>query len=134
MANVAYYYIYGKGVELNPEKSAEWFVKAINSGWIDSNQDLPRVRKIIELMQVAKTGDVEAWANLADDLRGIGASLESRGDDPQKAYTESYQWAKQAAEAGHPKGMRILAAALLFYHSVQLGHHTDLFPGFPGTN
>ena len=119
MANVAYYYIYGKGVELNPEKSAEWFVKAINSGWIDSNQDLPRVRKIIELMQVAKTGDVEAWANLADDLRGIGASLESRGDDPQKAYTESYQWAKQAAEAGHPKGMRILAAALLFGRGVE---------------
>ena len=28
----------------------------------------------------------------------------------------------------------VLAAALLFYHSVQLGHHPDLFPGFPGTN
>lgn len=28
----------------------------------------------------------------------------------------------------------VLAAALIFYHRIQMGYHTDLFPGFPGVN
>lgn len=119
MSNVAYYYVFGKGVEIDFDLSAEWFEKAIQAGWTDQNHDLPRVAKLAAQMKSAKAGNVEAQANIADELRGIGLSAEQNGDDPQKAYTESLIWAQRAAEADNPKGMRILALAYLFGRGVE---------------
>ena len=119
MSNVAYAYIYGKGTDINPDKSVEWFEKAVSSGWDDFNHDLPRVRGLAEIMHKAESGDLEAQADLADELRGVGLSLEQSGGDPQKAYTESVLWAERAANANIPKGIRVLAMAYLFGRGVE---------------
>ena len=119
MANVAYYYVYGKGVDIDLDKALEWFGKAVDNGWVDSNNELPRVKKLAEQMKAAKAGDTGAQADVADEMRGIGKLLENRNDDPQRAYAESLAWAIRATEANNPKGMRILAMAY------QLGRGTE---------
>jgi len=119
MSNVAYYYIFGKGVNIDFDQAVEWFEKAIAAGWVDSNNDLPRVKKLASQMKAAKEGNVEAQADIADELRGIGLSAEQNGDEPEKAFTESFTWAQRAANVGNPKGMRILATAWLFGRGIE---------------
>lgn len=119
MSNVAYDYVYGKGVALDLDKSVAWFEKAIEAGWNDSNNDLPRTRRIAEIMHAAKAGSVEAQADVADALRGIGLSSEKFGNDPRNAYEESFFWAKKAADAGNTKGMRVLGLAWLLGRGVE---------------
>ena len=119
MSNVAYDYVYGKGVALDLDKSVAWFEKAIEAGWNDSNQDLPRTRRIAEIMHAAKAGSLEAQADIADELRGIGLSSEQFGQDPRNAYEESLFWAKKAADAGSTKGMRVLGLAWLLGRGVE---------------
>ena len=119
MSNVAYYYVYGKGVDIDLDKSVEWFKKAIAAGWEDGNGDLPRTAKIAGIMHKAKAGDLEAQADYADELRGIGLALEQFGGDPQKAYEESLVWAKRAVDANIPKGMRVLGMTYLFGRGVE---------------
>ncbi len=113
MANVAYYYVYGKGVDIDLDKSVEWFKKAIAAGWEDGNGDLPRTERIAGIMHKAKAGDLQAQADYADELRGIGLSLEQFGGDPEKAYAESLVWAERAVTGNIPKGMRVIAMAFL---------------------
>ena len=109
----------GKGVDIDLDKAVEWFGKAVDNGWFDSNNELPRVTKLAEQMNAAKAGDSGAQADVADEMRGIGKLLENRNDDPQRAYAESLAWAIRATEANNPKGMRILAMAY------QLGRGTE---------
>ena len=119
MSNVAYDYVYGKGVDLDLDKSVAWFEKAIEAGWDDSNQDLPRTRRIAEIMHKAKAGDLEAQADIADELRGIGLAQEKFKGAPEKAYAESLFWAQKAADSGSTKGMRVLGLALLLGRGVE---------------
>ena len=119
MSNVAYYYIYGKGVDIDPDKAVEWFEKAIKCGWNDTNRDLQRTRKIAEIKHAAIAGSIDAQADYADELRGIGLFLEQSGGDPQKAYSESLVWAEKAVNANNPKALRVLAMAALFGRGVK---------------
>lgn len=120
MSNVAYYYIYGKGVDIDPDKAVEWFRKAIKCGWDDTNRDLQRTEKIAKTKRAAMAGNIEAQADYADELRGIGLSLEqSGGGDPQKAYSESLIWAEKAAKTKNAKAMQILSRAWLLGRGVE---------------
>ncbi len=133
--NTGLHYSKGCGVKRDFAKAAEWMNKAAENG----DEDAPYAAKAYGEASVnlkkAKAGDAVAQAALAGFYMQIGGSLEQFGAGND--YSESFMWAKKAADQGNLDGMYCLGlcyehargtdfaptkAAMTYQKAAELGH------------
>ena len=109
MFNLSLHYAKGHGVKRDFKKAAEWMERSAKAGDEDAPDAASRYREYADSLEKAKSGDVQAMANLAGAYMEMGGSLNQAG--PGDDYKESVKWAKKAADQNNGDGIWILALA-----------------------